>query len=92
MPLADAHRSGGWAWDTATKRSYANDLANAATLIAVDDGTNSSKSDKTPDQWLPPDGGYRCTYAIEWISVKVTWRLTVSTTERAALNTLLGSC
>ena len=56
VPLADAHRSGGWAWSTTKKRAYANDLDHPETLIAVDDGSNSSKSDKSPDQWLPPNG------------------------------------
>jgi hypothetical protein len=92
VPLADAHRSGGWQWSTAMKRAFANDLAHPETLIAVDDATNSAKGDKTPDQWLPPNSGYRCTYAIEWVSVKSSWTLTVTTTERATLASLLKSC
>ena len=92
VPLADAHRSGGWAWSTTKKRAYANDLDHAETLIAVDDGSNSSKSDRSPDQWLPPNGSYHCTYVIEWVSVKATWTLTVTSSERAALTTVLSNC
>ena len=65
---------------------------NAETLIAVDDGSNSSKSDKSPDQWLPLNSGYRCTYAIEWTSVKATWALSVNPTERSTLDSILRSC
>ena len=92
VPLADAHRSGGWQWSTTKKRAYANDLDHPETLIAVDDGSNSSKSDKSPDQWLPPNGAYRCTYAIEWVTVKATWALTVTAAERAALVSNLATC
>lgn len=83
---------GGWQWSTTKKRAYANDLDHAETLIAVDDGSNSSKSDKSPDQWLPPNDGYRCTYAIQWVSVKFTWSLTVTTPERGTLTSILSSC
>ena len=72
VPLSDAHRSGGWQWTTTKKRDYANDLNHPETLIAVDDGSNSSKSDKSPDQWMPPNVGYHCTYAIEWVDIKAT--------------------
>lgn len=92
VPLADAHRSGGWQWTTAKKRDYANDLANTETLIAVDDGSNSSKSDRSPDQWLPSNSSYRCMYAIEWINVKTSWSLTVTTSERGALVFALNGC
>ena len=92
VPLADAHRSGGWQWTVATKRAYANDLDHPETLIAVDDGTNSAKSDKSPDQWLPPNVGYRCTYAMEWVAIKATWALTVTTPERSTLASVLAGC
>ncbi len=92
VPLANAYGSGGWQWTTARKREFANDLANPQTLIAVDDGANSSKGDRSPDQWLPPNAGYRCTYAIEWVSVKSAWSLTVTTSERGALVFILNGC
>ena len=92
VPLADAHRSGGWQWTITKKQNYANDLDHPETLIAVDDGSNSSKGDRSPDQWLPPNSSFHCTYAIEWVSVKSTWSLTVTTSERGALVFILNSC
>jgi len=92
VPLADAHRSGGWQWSTTRKRQYANDLDHPETLIAVDDASNSSKSDKSPDQWLPPNASYHCAYAIDWIIVKTTWTLTVTSAERTALDQILQRC
>jgi hypothetical protein len=92
VPLSDAHRSGGWQWSSTKKRLYANDLDHPETLIAVDDGSNSSKSDKSPDQWMPPNVGYHCTYAIEWVDIKATWALTVTTPERTTLTSILNTC
>jgi len=92
VPLSDAHRSSGWQWSTAQKHAYANDLTHPETLIAVDDGTNSSKGDKSPDQWMPPSPMFRCTYAVMWISVKASWTLTVTAAERQALTNTLTTC
>ena len=38
VPLKEAHESGGFAWDAAKRRDYANGLSDPNTLIAVDLG------------------------------------------------------
>jgi hypothetical protein len=92
VPLANAHRSGGWAWDAATRRRFANDQEEPRHLIAVTASANRSKSDKGPETWRPDDGGYWCTYADTWMDIKVRWALSVTSAELSALRDMLATC
>jgi len=89
VPLANAHRSGGAGWSWSKKRQFANDPLN---LLAVDDGTNQAKSDKSPDQWKPPLRSYWCEYASRWKRVKSKYGLKSGVDERLAINSMLGTC
>ena len=62
VPLANAHRSGGHAWDTNRRRVYANDLNNPAHLVAVTVSANRAKGARGPEDWRPPDEAYWCQY------------------------------
>ena len=75
VPLAEAWRSGAWAWTPAQRMAYANDLDDPRTLLAVTAGLNRSKGDKDVAQWLPPKA--QCTYISNWIAVKARFDLTV---------------
>jgi hypothetical protein len=92
VALGNAHESGGWAWDAATKHAYANDLADAMHLIAVTDNVNQSKGDRAPEAWKPPLTSYWCAYATSWIDVKVRWHLSVTDAEYSSLQTMLATC
>jgi hypothetical protein len=91
VPLKNAWISGAWAWTTSKREQYANDLTDPQ-LIAVTDNVNQSKGDKSPDAWKPPLSSYYCTYARMWVRVKYVWKLTVTSAEKTALTSMLGSC
>ena len=91
VPLKNAWISGAWAWTTAKRESFANDLSHPQ-LIAVTDNVNQSKGDKSPDQWKPPLTSYYCTYARMWIGSKYYWALTVTSAEKSALTSMLNTC
>ena len=92
VPLANAHDSGGWAWSSATKRSYYNDLVDPQHLIAVTASANRSKGSRGPEEWKPPDSSYWCQYADSWVDIKVRWALTVTSAELSTLQSMLGTC
>ena len=55
VPVAVAHRLGGYSWPYALRHEFFNDVNN---LVCTTGGTNASKSDKTPLEWMPKVTGY----------------------------------
>ena len=92
VPLANAHRSGGWAWSKQRKRAYANDLAYSGHLVATTARANRAKGSDGPEEWRPSDEGYWCVYATDWASIKSRWDLWVTADELAALREMLDTC
>ncbi|MBI64190.1 MAG: hypothetical protein CL778_02795 [Chloroflexi bacterium] len=92
VPLKNAHLSGGWSWDAARKKAYANDLHNDEHLIAVTAGANRSKSANGPESWRPERSEYWCEYATNWIIIKNRWDLSVTSVEWSALLQMLETC
>ena len=92
VPLKEAWDSGAWSWTPERRKSYANDLGDWRSLRAVSAASNRSKGDKDPAQWLPPLGSFRCTYATEWVVVKLRWTLSVDDRERVTLKQILTAC
>lgn len=90
VPLAEAWRSGAWAWTTEQRKAFANDLTRPQ-LIAVSASSNRSKGDQDPANWLP-QASYRCVYARAWVQVKYYYDLTVDSAEQSALTGLLDAC
>ena len=92
VPLANAHKSGGWAWSEERKRTYYNSLDDADHLIAVTASANRSKGARGPEAWRPTNEAYWCEYAVDWIRIKRAWSLTVTAAEAQALEDMLGTC
>ncbi len=91
VPLADAWRSGAKNWTDSQRQDFANDLTRPQ-LLAVSLTQNRAKGDQDPSQWKPPNHGFWCQYAEDWVTVKYFWKLTVTAAEKAALTDMLGTC
>ena len=91
VPLAEAWRSGASSWTTSRRQSFANNLGGPQ-LIAVTDNVNQSKGDKDPSAWKPPLSSYWCTYAKMWVRTKYRYALTVQSSEKSALSSMLDRC
>ena len=92
VPLANAWKSGGWAWDEAKKRGYANYLEDAGHLVAVTASANLSKGASGPEEWKPSLASFHCEYATRWTKIKSRWGLAVTAAEQAALNEMIATC
>lgn len=91
VALAEAWRSGADKWTDEQRQKFANDLGGIQ-LIAVSATSNRAKGDQDPAKWKPPVQGYWCTYALNWISVKTAYKLTVDQAEHDALATMITQC
>jgi hypothetical protein len=91
VPLADAWRTGADQWTPAQRKAFGNDLTDAQLIIASS-SSNSSKGDKDPSEWKPPNTAYWCTYGEQYVSVKYAFHLFVTTDEKSALGDLLDAC
>ncbi len=89
VPLANAWRSDAASWSTAKRESFANVPRD---LLSVDDGLNQSKGDKGPEAWKPPRQAYWCTYSKKWIGIKHYWKLSITSSEKSALSSMLNTC
>jgi hypothetical protein len=58
----------------------------------VSGDVNQSKADKRPDEWLPPEPSAHCQYASNWTVTKARYGLTVTASERAAIEAALATC
>lgn len=92
VPLKNAHISGAWAWTPERRKAYANYLGNNHHLLAVDLAQNRSKGSKGPDEYLPPLESYHCEYVRIWVQIKEEWQLTISESERRAIDQVLVTC
>ena len=89
IPLHLAWQYGATQWSLGKRVTFANDPIN---LIATDGPTNGRKSDSGPDQWLPPNQSYRCTYVIRFIRVAFLYQVGVTSTMKKVMLSTLNTC
>ena len=89
VPLAFAWDMGAFGWSAARRADLANDPAN---LVAVDAASNQDKSDSEPGRWLPPNKGFHCQYAIEFVVVTRAYGLMIDAASREVLARVLRRC
>ncbi len=92
VPLANAHRSGGHSWTRERKEEYANYLDYGGHLTAATARANRAKGANGPEGWRPPDSGYWCQYALDWMAIKREWGLSVTEDEAEALREMADTC
>ncbi|MGD6816348.1 HNH endonuclease family protein [Metabacillus sp. 113a] len=91
VPLAEAWRSGASSWSTDKRESFSNDLSGPQ-LIAVTASSNRSKGDQDPSTWKPTRTSAHCGYAKWWINTKYRWDLSLQSSEKAELQSMLNAC
>ncbi|RPA13022.1 HNH endonuclease [Gordonia sp. OPL2] len=89
VPLAYAWDMGAYAWPPTTRRELANDPAN---LVAVDAASNLAKSDREPAVWMPPNAGFHCQYAVQFVEVVGAYRLRLDAPSKQVLAGVLARC
>lgn len=89
VALGDAWQKGAQQWTPQERARFAIDPDN---LLAVDGPANAAKRDGDAATWLPPNHAYRCTYAVRQITIKTTYRLSVTAAEKAQLRHILAGC
>ncbi|MEK2646051.1 HNH endonuclease family protein [Bdellovibrio sp. BCCA] len=89
VPLKNAYISGAYKWNGQKRCLYANFLGNDFHLLAVYGKENTSKSDKTPEGYMPPNTAYQCQYIAQWLKVKLIWSLGLTPPEKETVLELL---
>lgn len=92
VPASVAYVSGGHTWSDATRKAYAADTVHPASHHIVSSAGGHNPRSADPSSWMPSNRDTWCAYAVDWISVKTRWSLSVTEAERAALAEMLESC
>jgi len=92
VPLGEAYRAGTWKWPYWKRQQYANYMTNPFHLLPVSYSENRSKSDNTPENYMPPNEDFRCPYLNTWVNVKFRWGLAIKESEKKFLVKELESC
>lgn len=75
VPLKHAYEVGAFEWNHKKRCLYANYTGNNFHLLAVSGHENMSKSDKAPNEYVPPNKAFTCQYLKIWLETKLIWSL-----------------
>ncbi|WP_159604766.1 HNH endonuclease family protein, partial [Agromyces humi] len=87
--LESAWGAGASSWDVPRRAVFANDPLN---LVTVSSAEADVRAGRGPDGWLPPNAGFVCGWAARQVAVMVKYGLSVTSSERAALDGALNTC
>lgn len=90
VALSEAWASGASRWTTSQRQAFANDI-NSPQLWIATTSINSTKGDKDPAEWMPPNTSVRCDYVKAWTHVKFLYDLTVNSAEKSAIQSHLNT-
>ncbi|WP_160050626.1 DUF1524 domain-containing protein [Nocardiopsis sp. FR4] len=90
VALSEAWKTGAASWSTARRTQFANDVNNTQLWLATP-SSNSSKGDKDPSQWMPPNRSVHCAYVKSWVNVKYVYGLTVTSTEKSSIQSTINT-
>lgn len=89
VPLKFAHGHGGNYWSRDQRKAFANDYDN---LVLVKASLNRQKGAKGPDEWLPPNHQYRCTYIGNFMTIIEKYKLHLVPSEARIINKMKAAC
>ena len=87
IPLSWAWSHGANAWTQEHRESFASDERN---LLVVEASLNRQKSDKGPEEWLPPAN--QCAYVARFERIRRLYSLELSSNEKRNLEKLVFGC
>lgn len=89
IPLGYVAKHGGQDWDFEKKKAYANDYEG---LLAVSAAENRSKSDKGPEEYMPPNKEFHCGYAKQFIHMAYKYNISITAGDQKVLKKALNTC
>lgn len=89
VPLKNAYISGAWQWGYAKRCAYTNFMGNEFHLLTVLGYENSRKGDRSPNNYLPPTKEYVCQYILNWLKIKMIWKLKLGKQEALGIENLV---
>lgn len=85
VPLKNTYTHGAHAWNSRKRCVYTNFMGDREHLLPVYGRENGKKSDRGPEGYLPPQRAYHCRYITNWLRIKFTWGLALSSSEKEAI-------